>query len=112
MRRKGLFDPNGNCKFEANFEQETKQAEYHYTGETSVKDWAHGYGVATNPSTGFTITGHFRNSKATGVMILKYPDVKTEIQGFKLGKRFGRGTTYFEDGKTIRNYVWLGGVYG
>ena len=107
-RSSGHLEQNGSCRLTGNFENEKEQVEYQYEGETSLKDWAHGYGVATNPITGFTMKGNFWNSKPSGVMILEHPGVRTYIQCFKKGERFGRGTSYLNDGKTIVNYVWLG----
>ena len=58
------------------------------------KEFAHGYGIATDPKTGFTIKGNFRNDMASGLMILQNQKDETEIQSFRNGYRFGHGTIY------------------
>ena len=66
-----------------NYETEECRREYNYIGEIYYDssfsvDTAYGYGVATDPNTGFTMTGNFKNSRASGVMILESKG-KTEI---------------------------------
>ena len=97
LRRKGLLKPNGSCRLTGNFENEKEKREYHYTGEVSRSGEANGYGIAINPNTGFTMTGNFMYSKPSGVMILEKPGVRTLIQCFKNGEKFGRGTSYLHD---------------
>ena len=67
---------------------------------------AHGYGIATDPKTGFSMTGNFRKNLASGVMIVENQNGRTEVQGFRNGNRFGRGTTYWPNDIKICNYVW------
>ena len=87
------MDRIGTKRLNHNYKELSEFDDYLYEGEMH-KEFAHGYGVATNPKTCFTITGNFRKNMASGVMILKDLVRQTEVQAFRNGYRFGRGTIY------------------